>query len=1568
MVNHGKMKLSLSSFFVFSFFLLFGNTLVRPNDTLDSKRDGYISESFQSTRKENIDARNSALAVINGEFKRYHKLSLTWDAGMDFSETDITFQDYRLNVTFTSPSGKTYRVPGFFAADGDAKETSSISGSKWRCNFLPLESGTWSYTASFRNGTMIAASFDSLAGVGVAPIDGDSGSFSIINTDKSGIDLRAKGKLEYVGEHFMRWTNGEYFMKIGSDSPEVLLEYNDIDDYDGINFPRTYANHVSDWNTGDPTWQGDKGKGLIGVINYLSGKGVNSQYFVLHRQYERGSPFSNVPNSYYSYDISRLSQWEVVFDHMVEKGMHVHLVFSESTNQSFFETDVPSGDPLFSDARKIYFREMVARFGYLNAVTWNIGEENGWDRRYLEWTGDEAKALTTQQQLDFTSYIDDLAYYNDHITVHNGHANDTGIYDVLQGNNSITGTSMQGVLNDNNRSKFSTQQYREESAASGKKWVVYYDEAWFRNDYDLANFRRNVLWSALTAGSAGIEHYGTDGLDVTMEDLRFYDTYYEQMKYAYDFYHDNNIPFYQMYNQDELIENGWVHGTDGDDYVIYVEKNNAGTTTMRLLGDFQIKWFDPRAGGGLLDGSITNVSAGENVNIGLPPYDTDLDWVALVRTDPDSDPIQVTEIVVEPTNVELGVGSTYDLRAQVLPSNADNLNVNWSSSDSSIVSVDNQGNIVAVGVGLANIIVTTVDGGRTAQTVVNVVDSSDFCVASGAILMERYDGINGYEIADLLNAPNYPNNPDISTELFEFEIPRGVGNNYGTRVSGLLCAPETGVYTFWIAGDDVTELNLSTDEQRANVRTIAFNDRYTGLREWNKYPSQKSVEIELRQGQKYYIEGLMKQGSGGDHMSVAWRKPSDRSGALPEEVVPGSVLTSELTTPVTGVAVNSTQADIEVGETLQLVEQIEPVFASNTNVMWVSENNTIVTVDAYGNIEGISPGTTKIIVTTEDGGFTAETIVVVEPAQVQVSGVTVDVSSASIAVSEIFVLNAEVQPTNASNPEVIWYSSDNSVVSVDAMGTVTGISEGNAIVTVRTVDGGFEAETTLSVVDNSVVPVTGVNLNVVDASIFVAQTLQLTAEIVPADATNQNLVWTTDDASIALVDAQGNITGVGLGNTIIRVTAVDGGFSAESFVTVIEANVSVIGIAIDYPEVVINVAELLQATAEIQPSDATNQSVNWSSDDATIATVDVEGNIVGVSPGVTTIRATSVDGGYEAQTMVTVLAQDIAVSSVSINPRDFEIGLDQQLQIFAEVQPSNATNQELVWSSDDPNVVTIDSEGNVLGVSPGVATIHVTTNDGGYTDFIEVTVLAQTIAVMSITSVAEVEIGVGQQLQILAEIQPSNATNQSIVWSSDDSSIVSIDSEGNIVGVGPGTTVVRVTTDNGGYFAETIVTVIEATIAVTEIRLDYTSIDLEVGQRITLTPTIFPEDASNVVLRWSSEDTSVVTVDAAGNILGVSEGATLIRVTTSNGTLFSEIEVTVTAEQLVSIYPNPAQDFIMVSGVNELIFVSIFTSDGKILKRVKTVPGGTRIPIAQLPPAIYFIGLDSGRKMPFIKR
>jgi hypothetical protein len=164
---------------------------------------------------------------------------------------------------------------------------------------VPDEVGRWSYKASFRTGSDVTLSSDPKAGKPAA-FDGAEGTFSIGANIKRGRDFRGKGFLKYVGKRYLQFAEtGEYFLKGGADSPENFLAYADFDGtYDtaelkrkgeaaGAKFLHRYGPHVRDWKAGDPTWKDGKGKGMIGALNYLASKGMNSVYFIPYKYEQR---------------------------------------------------------------------------------------------------------------------------------------------------------------------------------------------------------------------------------------------------------------------------------------------------------------------------------------------------------------------------------------------------------------------------------------------------------------------------------------------------------------------------------------------------------------------------------------------------------------------------------------------------------------------------------------------------------------------------------------------------------------------------------------------------------------------------------------------------------------------------------------------------------------------------------------------------------------------------------------------------------------------------------------------------------------------------------------------------------------------------------------------------------------------------------------------------------------------------------------------------------------------------------------------------------------------------------
>jgi len=579
---------------------------------------------------------------ITGELKKWHPVTLTLDGPFSTETADPNpFLDYRLNVTFTN-GGSTYIVPGFFAADGDAANTSSTEGTKWRARFTPDQTGTWTYTLSFREGDGVAVSDDANAGTPNS-FDGLTGSFTVDDTDKTGIDFRARGILRQVGEHYLQFDSGEWFITTGTGSPENFFGYDDFDNtFPFENWPpiKTYPSHVADWNTGDPTWGADKGKGIIGAVNYLSSAGVNSMYIILMNTMGDGkdtNPWIGY-ESFFNFDVSKLAQWNIVFEHMNRKGIMPHIILQEMDIEQLLD----NGD--LGTTRTMYYRELIARFGYLNAIKWNIGEEHGTP---------DAGGNTDAQRMDFVDYLTATDPYGHPVVMHTsaGEGNYDALYGPFLGHPTFGGMSyhIHGPTNGGadtggglDTYRFA-REWREDSALNGRKWVITLDECCGWNvgvkpdQSNLEAVRKDEMWGMMMAGGAGFDWYmgfDTDNRDLTLEDFRIYDFLWELSSNTGNFFREY-VPFWEMDPVSDLttVETNRVFAKEGEVYVVYLR--DGGTTTLDLGGSnetFMVEWFNPRTGGELISSDVTEVNGPGVQFLGNPPSDTNEDWVILVRS------------------------------------------------------------------------------------------------------------------------------------------------------------------------------------------------------------------------------------------------------------------------------------------------------------------------------------------------------------------------------------------------------------------------------------------------------------------------------------------------------------------------------------------------------------------------------------------------------------------------------------------------------------------------------------------------------------------------------------------------------------------------------------------------------------------------------------------------------------------------------------------------------------------------------------------------------------------------
>ena len=258
------------------------------------------------------------------------------------------------------------------------------------------------------------------------------------------------------------------------------------------------------------------------------------------------------------------------------------------------------------------------------------------------------------------------------------------------------------------------------------------------------------------------------------------------------------------------------------------------------------------------------------------------------------------------------------------------------------------------------------------------------------------------------------------------------------------------------------------------------------------------------------------------------------------------------------------------------------------------------------------------------------------------------------------------------------------------------------------------------------VAVTGVTLDKTTLSIEAGQTAQLTATVQPGNADNQAVTWSTSDASIASVDANGKVTANAKGSATITVTTADGGKTATCTVTVTEpaAPVAVTGVTLNKSNTTIYTGRTETLTATIQPADATNKAVTWTSSNTSVATIN-NGVVTGVSVGTATITVKTTDGGFTATCTVKVEEAPIVhPTGVSISKSAISLQVGGTETLTATVTPADANNKNVTWSTSDATVAAVDKNGKVTGIKAGNATITATTEDGSKTATCAVTVTA----------------------------------------------------------------------------------------------------------------------------------------------------------------------------------------------------------------------------------------------------
>ncbi len=579
-----------------------------------------------------------------------------------------------------------------------------------------------------------------------------------------------------------------------------------------------------------------------------------------------------------------------------------------------------------------------------------------------------------------------------------------------------------------------------------------------------------------------------------------------------------------------------------------------------------------------------------------------------------------------------------------------------------------------------------------------------------------------------------------------------------------------------------------------------------------------------------------------------------------------------------------TAVSVKDGSRVSLSWSVEPSSSKDVPV-WASLDEAIATVDQKGRVTGIYPGQ-AVITATMPSGAVSQVLVTVEP--IAVSKVSVKSSSLSVTIGESRTVTATVSPSNATWKDITWTSEDERIVSVTPDGVLYAAGVGKTKLTATAVGGKTK---TMSVTVKPVY-VKKILFTQDKAELIVGvqghESAQLHHVIEPADATIQDVTWSSSNKKIVSVDENGVITAHKQGNATITCKATDGSGKSVKIKVYVELPTEQIVLNKTAVEVYEGTTYTLKAT--IKPS-STTKRLFWESSDPSVAVVSDSGKVTGVRSGTAIIRVRDAVGVY-AECTVTVRMTEITLKKTALTVKD-----GSRVSASWTVKPSSA-KPVIAWTSADEQIATVDQSGRITGVYPG-ETVITAAMPGGQKHEILLTVTPIYVTYISIKP-SSLSMTIGDSRSVTASTSPSNATWKDVEWSSEDESIVTITPDGLVRAVGVGKTKIRATAA-GGKSRTASVTV--KPIYVKSISLDKPNVELIGGvvgrNQIQISHTIEPANATIQAVTWSSSNKKIATVDENGLVTGLKEGSVTITCKATDGSgRYKQVKLTFKTNEL----------------------------------------------------------------------
>ena len=456
---------------------------------------------------------------------------------------------------------------------------------------------------------------------------------------------------------------------------------------------------------------------------------------------------------------------------------------------------------------------------------------------------------------------------------------------------------------------------------------------------------------------------------------------------------------------------------------------------------------------------------------------------------------------------------------------------------------------------------------------------------------------------------------------------------------------------------------------------------------------------------------------------------------------------------------------IPAGTAVPLATTCTPEDASSKKITYTTTDAGVARISGT-SLKAVQRGECDLIVQSAQNPEVTETfrVLVIQP----VKKITIDAGDKKVAVGSRMEVDAICSPDNASITDVTWSSKNPNIATVDESGMVTGVKKGTASIVATAADGSKVTGTALITVTQ---PVTSISITQADIPVVVGRTAQAKIQVLPAEANDKTVTWSTSDTSIATV-RNGQISGVKAGVCTVTCTSNSNPeVSASATVTVSQLVTKIVNVN-DPSELTLKTGESGQLKWSVQPEDATNKGLTFKSLAPKVATVDANGVVTAVGRGTATITATAQDTSRKQGNIKVTVIQP--VTGVSMQRDLYYVQRGGASNVRAVVQPKNANNQRVTWSSADGNVASVRSNGTstglVSGITSGMTTVYAYTDDGGFTASTQIRVGDFNEAVM----VESLEVNANNEIRITLRNMSQELTLENIHYK-----IECFDNDGN---------------------------------------------------------------------------------------------------------------------------------------------------------------------------------------------